>query len=524
MYENWSIEDLIDFEYFLKKEKDNNEQGENNSNKINRSIYKACIANTGSEPTRRNLLRFWLESKRKFEQSSLGIEAQFPGDAFKDIYKLTLYLYLIVLFMLGWGLSNNLFFYDGKTPVDVLIILFIVIFEFVLFIIIVAIFLIPIKFRKWFLSKYPFIFNIIIKYYFKVKRIISHNISTGQKQNFEVIAGMINGEWKIYGNIFYWLFFTMIQSGIAVFNIGLICGIFFSLTFKDLAFGWQSTWISSEQIYNLVSFLSIPWAWLPEPFIHPTASQIVGSKLILKEGIYHLAENDLASWWPFLCLSIALYGLFPRIIISVIGKFTGIILLRNFDFSFAPCEELIQSMRGPRIETVGREYKLKTPNTNNSSTISSFFSKKTAESSSEPISQMGILVIPEDLHQLNLSKKFIDIIREKFSIVIAKEIRTGLMIENTEEIIQSIISNKQPFSSVFFLQEAWHPPIKDIIYYIKETRKIIGPKTSIIIFLIGKISGESNLLPVDKNDYEVWKNEISKMADPWIRLENFGGE
>ena len=75
----------------------------------------------------------------------------------------------------------------------------------------------------------------------------------------------------------------------------------------DIAFGWQSTiQFSSDAVYTFVKIFSLPWSWIePLSIVNPTYAQIQGSRMVLKDGIYHLATPDLVSWWPFLLLSVA---------------------------------------------------------------------------------------------------------------------------------------------------------------------------------------------------------------------------
>ncbi len=95
------------------------------------------------------------------------------------------------------------------------------------------------------------------------------------------------------------------------FSLGTLGTTFFRVMVSDMAFGWQSTLLtSSNTVHDLVSAMAWPWAgWLPAGLAYPGIEQIEGSRIILKEGISVLTTGDLVSWWPFLCLGIVFYAL-----------------------------------------------------------------------------------------------------------------------------------------------------------------------------------------------------------------------
>ena len=95
------------------------------------------------------------------------------------------------------------------------------------------------------------------------------------------------------------------------FNLGVLGATLSKVVFSDMAFAWQSTLqLSPELLAELVRWVALPWSWIV-PQAYPTLSQIQGSQMVLKEGIAHLSSANLTAWWPFLCCSVAVYGLLP---------------------------------------------------------------------------------------------------------------------------------------------------------------------------------------------------------------------
>jgi hypothetical protein len=114
-----------------------------------------------------------------------------------------------------------------------------------------------------------------------------------------------------------WQLLSLAQYAAVAFNAGALVTAFALLTFTDLAFGWSTTLgIEAATIQRLTDLASRPWGWLA-PAAVPDATLIEGSRY------YRLAQSDPAlqrpeaftDWWPFLLLSIVVYGLLPRILL-----------------------------------------------------------------------------------------------------------------------------------------------------------------------------------------------------------------
>ena len=118
-----------------------------------------------------------------------------------------------------------------------------------------------------------------------------------------------------------------------------------------MAFGWQSTvQVSEGVVHSIVKWLAVPWSWfIPPELAHPTLAQIEGSRLVLKDGIYHLVTPDLVAWWPFLCFAVLFYGLLPRIVLFFFGRVTRKYLLDKIELTHGACDQLVDRMTTPQV-------------------------------------------------------------------------------------------------------------------------------------------------------------------------------
>ncbi|MDY7036184.1 MAG: hypothetical protein SV375_08505, partial [Thermodesulfobacteriota bacterium] len=59
----------------------------------------------------------------------------------------------------------------------------------------------------------------------------------------------------------------------------------------------------------------------------------------------------------------------------------------------------------------------------------------------------------------------------------------------------------------------------ETLHFIREIKKILGVKSKIVIFLIGKPETNTIFTNVKENDWKVWDHNIKKFADPYMRME-----
>jgi hypothetical protein len=77
---------------------------------------------------------------------------------------------------------------------------------------------------------------------------------------------------------------------------------------------------------------------------------------------------------------------------------------------------------------------------------------------------------------------------------------------------------------VVVLQEAWQPPIKETISWIKDLRAAAGGTLGMVIFLVGKPGRETFLTPPSEVDRKVWEQAVNTLKDPYLRIEALQGD
>ncbi|MCI5126309.1 MAG: DUF2868 domain-containing protein, partial [Candidatus Electrothrix sp. AR5] len=353
----WNIADLIDLEFFLNQ--DNGEDLDSLSARDRQIYTNLPPATQQAKPPK--LLRGWLSSRREalHEKES---EVALPGRSWQEVLYLFLGIALFTGLFSGGGLAFSFLSYSGREPVNVAA-------YFAIFVLVQAVLFLLLAgsafFRK-IQGKNIIEASLLYRLLRRLFTGLLHKIMVGvQKKTSQKVSAETRLKWSAYnssikqirqryGLIFLRPFFLVMQVFGVCFNTGVLVATLFKVIGADLAFGWQSTLqVTPASVHQLVHWIALPWSWLPNSFI-PTLSQIEGSRLVLKEGIYHLINADLTSWWPFLCLSVLCYGLLPRLVLLVVVSIQQYRDLARLDFQQGYFRQTLHRMRTPQVSTAAR--------------------------------------------------------------------------------------------------------------------------------------------------------------------------
>ncbi|MBF0204629.1 MAG: DUF2868 domain-containing protein [Desulfamplus sp.] len=642
----WTLGHIINFEYFLRQDAICND--ENYLKKRDREIYSKdiCSKLDGQENThnsnialRRNMLWMWLEvMKEKYGNVMPGISCEngavprdlseegvlpanllpgnlLPGNLYEECLSLLRILFLIAGFMTGISICLTFFSYTGRQPLNVSYFLAITLFPQICLIMIFSGFFLVLKFNLINTSTfipYPFLGVIIEKSLMAINAKALKKFSANRQQAFLSAIAVIREGQQVYGLLFFWPMFILMQLFGIAFNMGILVSTLFRILFFDTAFGWQSTLqVSAQMVTRMVEIVALPWSWLlPSGVGFPDLDQIIGSRIILKDGIYHLTTGNLVSWWPFMCLAILFYGLLPRIVMFFLGYFSLKRALEQQDFDHGNCSKLLRRMLYVNIEAKSpvashsevhrspitypsevHRSPITYPSEVHQLPVVDYFEAKypvapfttnitplapsvptvapsvptvkhkfpvtpdiaTTLPDSPPmhikikpnitIQQAGtpdiavkvkpcIALVPDDIHDLIDKDAFIQLMKQIHGYDIKQTVIVGIDFDNEMGFIQNQYASfskgkniKGEKWSIVILQEAWQPPIRETLNFIKSVRKVLDKKTPIIIALTGKseLFTPLNFTPVDKNDWEIWKIKLSTIADPWLTMESLTG-
>ena len=280
---------------------------------------------------------------------------------------------------------------------------------------------------------------------------------------------------------------------------------------------------SGAQIHSLVSWMALPWSWaMPDTFAVPSLAQIEGSRILLKEGIQGLATENLVAWWPFLCMGILTYGIFPRLGLLIWAGSLQKKTLARFDFTRPRYQRLVIRMRTPQMdtdikETGGTRAEIRDP-----------LPRPGNEDDQDEKTISLTVDATKPALVLCSSRGYPD--KEMEKICEGLERQLGLTISDVGLIMFDFKQDESSLSDlakvygngpVVILQEVWQPPIRGLLHYFVQVKKEVFSNSPIWI-IVTRTPGEDTMV-VDSQDinYQVWKTAVSQLNDPDIVLERW---
>ena len=522
---NWHLKDLIDLDYFLRN--DEREWDESNPKfpaKRDRELYLKHIRPLrpkGQSITPGYAIRAWLEHRRSLETPETGQKRVLPGAVYEEIDRLAVFGFLFMGIIIGSGLALSFLNYKGTEPLNISTYLG----GFVLSQILLLLFFLGLSLiRVWKRSPlrssliYSLISALMTMLMAKIRRRALKTLTESERDSFEAVMGLIRGKRQIYGSLFYWPVFLLVQIIGIGFNLGVLGATLLKVVGSDIAFGWQSTvQFGATAGHELVRVIALPWSWLvPSEIAYPSPSQIEGSHMVLKDGIYHLATEDLVSWWPFLCFAVLFYGLLPRLILLIFGLLAKRRALGRVDFERGPCERLLHRLVTPQMSTEGDSVdehpRMKDKKVHGAD--SSEFEENFRNGEL-------IALIPDEIFDACPDEALDSVIFNAFKYPIRKKFRFGEDEESDRRILDKLSRLKKEVASLhlFILQEAWQPPIKENLTFFKDLRKILDKSSKIKVGLIGRPRPENVFTLVKEEDWEAWHKKLTALGDPYLGLE-----
>lgn len=513
MKTNRQYNQIIDLEYFCHRDLDADDKG---LHLRDRNIFLKNQGLPGNKPgpTNSQLVRLWLNER--IQEEFPVPESKSPGTIFGDAYLLARSLMTVTGVIAGLVASFAFFTYTGTTPVNVFhfLLIFVVSQLTLVGFLCAACLLRPLFSRLKTPSFYTVLFRGLIG---KIVSFLHKHwlgtMSAEKRVSVSHAFGIFKARSTVYGSLFYWPLFALSQLFAIGFNIGLLAATLVKISTSDLAFGWQSTMqFSTEAIHRGVMLAALPWSWfVSETNSYPTLAEIEGSRIILKEGIYHLTTGDLIAWWPFLVFCLIFYGLFTRVVLFFIGKVIARHSLQNLKFDTPACLALIRRMQTPLVSTQAAPEGNKTASDNHSE-----LNKQLAPAASPDLSGQEVL-IPDDIYSLCSVERLTPVLQSKGLAI--NEIHKFMVSYDKDQQLKQLLTTKQwqPGEGIFILMEGWMVPLVDFLSYLKELRAILPKNTIIHLGLIGRPEANS-FTPVTPSDLALWQQKIIAAGDPYLTV------
>ncbi len=527
---NWTYRDCLDLEYLIECDRD---IAEEDLHHRDRAVYLKINQQKAWEErpsAKSQLLRFWLEIRRRGDTTEKGL--RWPGRLAGEMVHLLRAVLVICLFFSGVSCGMVYFSYSGTMPVNVLP--FFMIFVVLQILLVCAILSRVVWWRL--LRKNTAQTLLLALVAASVARIFRWFLKKGEttlsaKHRLALLA--LVGRWRmllgLYGVLFFYPFFVAWQIAGIAFNLGLLGCSFLRISISDIAFGWQSTLqISAESLHAVVRWIAVPWAWLwGEGVGYPSLVDIMGSHIVLKEGLAHLATTSLVSWWPFLLLSVVVYGLGARFLLLIYGMVHQRRMEGKFVVERAETDRIIQRMVTPVVTTQAERFSdgsshdneggMRLQELQDGSPVPAFFAGVAEKQNMD-------VLIPDELC---IGSSFHGVRDQVQEAVTARGYhmvglhRYQVDYEYDQALLQKLIARYEEGSvnGIILFVEAWMVPLTDFLSSLRLLREGMGGQAPLVIWLLGRAVRDDFFTDQpEKEHIDIWQNRLDSLGDSQLAI------
>jgi hypothetical protein len=475
----WRITDLVDFEFLV--------AGDSDESRLQRSCERfqaerlPALREAGPL-SRQGVFRAWLDVYQDTAAKRL------PGDYLTSGYSLIVVLSILVGIGLGGSFTGALLFYHGDVPVNVAWFLACTL-GVQMVILLVALVFWAIRATTSFLDDFHPLRTLLAGMVSLLSAGLRKMPGEERDRLLSVFAKVARRR-EIYGSLSTWPLVVITQIFGVSFNIGILAVMLAQISFKDIEFGWQSSFVQSDETaYRLAEGVATPWKWFA-PNAHPTLEEVKESHFTFEE------RRSNKSWWPFLCYSVVCYGLLLRTGLLVFALVKWRLAMRKLTFDHEGCRSLYRRLVGPAMHAENDAAALVIP------AASGEEGAAHRTSSGEAFALIASEIeIREDRLGGYLSRKF------GWRLTGQQRAEIDHPSANAGSVA-ALASKRDGLSSVVIVIPAKRAPIKAIAIFVRMVAEAIGARPELVLLLVGR-SEEAGFAPVDANELTYWKNFVA---------------
>ncbi len=282
---------------------------------------------------------------------------------------------------------------------------------------------------------------------------------------------------------------------------GAIAVALLRVTFSDLAFGWSTTLnMNPAAVHGWVSALSTPWAaWLPQAA--PDAQLVAASRYFrLEHGGMPLTQvEQLGSWWPFVLMTMLVYGALPRLVLMVLGVWR----LRRATVALVLDDPEVTALRdrldAPMVDPGG-----------DAGEEDLAPERQGLPPPAEPVTADGLVlaVWNQALSTDHAQRWLADNLAVQTRAVVALGILQSE--DDRRRLLESALDSLGgTVKRVVLITKGWEPPLLEFMDFLAVLREELGVECSVTVVPVD-VAGRQ----VRADDRNVWARALGRLKDP----------
>ncbi|MDZ7667965.1 MAG: DUF2868 domain-containing protein [Gammaproteobacteria bacterium] len=296
---------------------------------------------------------------------------------------------------------------------------------------------------------------------------------------------------------------------LAVFSQWLALGFFAGalavalllVTFTDLAFGWSTTLnLDPALVYAWVSALSAPWAgWLPQAA--PDLALVEASRYVRldQSPMAQGRVEQLGNWWPFVLMTIVVYGVLPRLLLLLFAAWRLRRATRRLLLEDPEVTALLDRLEEPLVELGGNGEE--TPGDHDRPGLSG---------PREALAAEGLLLVI--WNQAAAPETARAWLRRVLGVDAAAAVEAGILQDDAQQRGVLAAGSREMQGAVrrlVVVTKGWEPPLLEFMDYLGLLREEFGTEPSITIVPLD-VRGTA----VRAAQRDVWAKALARVRDP----------
>ncbi len=322
---------------------------------------------------------------------------------------------------------------------------------------------------------------------------------------------------RLYSAVQKWTLLRWSQWFALCFQLTVLAAALVLVVFTDLAFGWSTTLttgdaaLDAQRVHRVTSFLAIPWNGIARD-AQPSLALIEQSRYfrVASQPLSPSQAAQLGDWWPFIVLTIAVYGVLPRFLILALAQSRLRTAIRATFMTSPGFSAVMRRLHSARIQTVAVEPEAPDPEGR---------SLDTPRAPVPPTTGNRVSAV------INWSAVPIDDAAVSAAFPEAKRLAAGgaSSVEQDAALIRQLGSTRNLGSDhgdVLILVKGWEPPLLEFIDFVKALRgQLAGDRAEIVVLPVGLDSDSSaGLHAASSAQCKLWRDKLARIGDPSLRV------
>ncbi len=343
-------------------------------------------------------------------------------------------------------------------------------------------------------------------------RIFPHDL----REAVALISNRAGAHQPLYSSVQKWALLRWSQLFALCFQVTALVAALLLVVFTDLAFGWSTTLTTgdaardAERVHRITSFVATPWSWFV-PDAQPSLALIQQSRYfrVVSERVSPAQAAQLGGWWQFVVLTIAIYGVLPRVLTLAVAHARLLAAARGAVIAGPGLSAVLRRLHRARIETAAIEPESATQNESPLESPGRIF-HRAAGNVRTVINWSAVPLAPGVL-----AAAFPD----------AQLLAAGgaASVEQDAALIRRL-GAADGSGDVLVLVKGWEPPLMEILDFLNALRANLSGESAEIVVLPVGLDPDHGMIAAPPAHFKLWRDKLATIRDPSLRVAANRGE